>query len=184
MNVSDGTLRFMIETGEIGLDPYSPQLVQPASIDVRLAESFLRFDQSPHDRRSIDTRHPELDEGRRVTIPDGEPFILGAGEFALGATIEKVKLPPGIVAQINGKSSLGRMGLLVHATAGFIDPGFEGTLTLELANLRRRPMLLWPGMRIAQLAYTMLDRAADRPYGHPDLGSHYQGQIEVTGSRT
>jgi dCTP deaminase len=114
--------------------------------------------------------------------PDGT-FVIHPGEFCLGRTLEWVEIPDDIVARIEGKSSIGRLGLIVHATAGFIDPGFSGTLTLEITNLTRIPIKLYPGLPIAQLSFMGLDRAAERPYGHPDLGSHYQGQVEATESR-
>jgi dCTP deaminase len=105
------------------------------------------------------------------------------GEFVLGTTVEWVELPDDIVARIEGKSSLGRLGLIVHATAGFVDPGFRGTLTLDITNLTRVPIVPWPGKPIAPLSFMALDRAAARPYGHPELGSHYHGQVEATESR-
>ncbi|HEY0345591.1 MAG TPA: dCTP deaminase, partial [Solirubrobacteraceae bacterium] len=119
----------------------------------------------------------------RVAVPAGESFVIHPGEFVLGATEEHVTLPDDIVARIEGKSSLGRLGLIVHATAGFVDPGWKGTLTLEITNLTRVPIKLWAGKPIAQLSFMTLDAPALRPYGHPDLGSHYHGQIEATESR-
>jgi len=118
-----------------------------------------------------------------VQIEDTASFVIHPGEFVLGSTVEWVELPDDIVARIEGKSSLGRLGLIVHATAGFVDPGFSGTLTLEITNLTRVPIILWPGKPIAQLSFMALDQAAERPYGHPDLGSHYHGQLEATESR-
>jgi len=116
-------------------------------------------------------------------IEEDEPFVIHPGEFCLGRTLEHVTLPDDIVARIEGKSSLGRLGLIVHATAGFCDPGWRGTLTLELNNLTRVPIKLWPRLLIAQLSFMTLDQAAERPYGHEALGSHYQGQVAATESR-
>ena len=118
-----------------------------------------------------------------MEVRDEESFVIHPGEFVLGRTLEYVELPDDVVARIEGKSSLGRLGLIVHATAGFVDPGFSGTLTLEITNLTRIPIKLWPGLPIAQLSFMALDRSAERPYGHPDLGSHYHGQLEATESR-
>jgi dCTP deaminase len=118
-----------------------------------------------------------------VEIADDESFVIHPGEFVLGRTLEHVELPDDLVSRIEGKSSVGRLGLIVHATAGFVDPGFKGTLTLEITNLTRVPIILWPGKPIAQLSFMTLDRPAERPYGHPDLGSHYQSQVDATESR-
>ena len=118
-----------------------------------------------------------------VRIEEDQSFVIQPGEFVLGTTMESVEMPDDLVARIEGKSSLGRLGLIVHATAGFVDPGFKGNLTLEITNLTRVPIVLWPGKPIAQLSFMALDQAAERPYGHPDLGSHYQSQAEATESR-
>ncbi len=118
-----------------------------------------------------------------VEVPDGEPFVLHPGEFALGHTSETLGLPDNIVGIVNGKSSLGRLGVQVHATAGFVDPGFEGVIVLELSNVSTLPILLRPGMKVAQMVFQHLDRSAERPYGHPDLGSKYQGQRGAVSSR-
>ncbi len=179
--LSDGTIRRLVEAQRIVIDPWDPDAVQPASIDLRLGRSFRVF----HNHRvtAIDLRDPPTNLTEQVTIDDDEPFVIHPGEFVLGRTLEYVEIPDDIVARIEGKSSLGRLGLIVHATAGFCDPGFRGTLTLELANLTRVPIMLRAGAKIAQLSFMTLDRAAERPYGHPDLGSHYHGQIEATESR-
>ncbi len=179
--LSDGTIRRLIEDGTIKVDPWDPTLVQPASIDLRLGNSFRVF----HNYRAsaIDLREPPRNLTEPHTIEQDEPFVIHPGEFCLGATLETVSLPDNIVARIEGKSSLGRLGLIVHATAGFCDPGWHGTLTLELNNLTRVPIKLWAGLPIAQLSFMALDAPAERPYGHADLGSHYQGQIEATASR-
>ena len=180
--LSDGTIRRLVEEGAIVIKPWNPELVQPASIDLRLGDTFRVF----HNHRApvIDLKDgpPQgPDRGGQATPEDG--FVIHPGEFCLGRTEEWVELPDDVVARIEGKSSLGRLGLIVHATAGFIDPGWKGTLTLELNNLTRVPIKLYPGLLIAQLSFMGLDRAAERPYGSADLGSHYQGQVAATESR-
>jgi dCTP deaminase len=179
--LSDGTIRRLVDAGRIRIDPWDPGLVQPASVDLRLGSTFRVF----HNFRvaAIDLRDPPTNLTEQITAADGEPFIIHPGEFCLGRTLEHVELPDDIVARIEGKSSLGRLGLIVHATAGFCDPGWKGTLTLELNNLTRIPIRLYPGLPIAQLSFMTLDRPAERPYGHAELGSHYQGQVEATESR-
>lgn len=156
-------------------------MVQPASIDLRLGDSFRVFHN--HRATAIDLRDPPVNLTEEVVVAPGEAFAIHPGEFCLGRTLEWVRIPDDIVARIEGKSSLGRLGLIVHATAGFCDPGFEGTLTLELNNLTRVPILLYPEQPIAQLSFMALDRPALRPYGSPGLGSHYQGQRAATESR-
>jgi dCTP deaminase len=179
--LSDGTIRRLVEDGRIRVDPWDPAMIQPASIDLRLGDSFRVF----HNHRvtAIDLRDVPTNLTEEVKVADGESFVIHPGEFCLGRTLEWVELPDDVVARVEGKSSLGRLGLIVHATAGFVDPGWKGTLTLELNNLTRVPIKLWPGLPIAQLSFMALDRAAERPYGSPDLGSHYQGQVAATESR-
>jgi dCTP deaminase len=179
--LSDGTIRRLVREGRIRIDPWEERLVQPASVDLRLGSSFRVF----HNHRitAIDLREPPENLTEQVLAVEGAPFVIHPGEFCLGRTEEWVELPDDVVARIEGKSSLGRLGLIVHATAGFIDPGWKGTLTLELSNLTRVPIKLYPGLLIAQLSFMGLDRAAERPYGSPDLGSHYQGQVAATESR-
>ncbi|MGD1051133.1 MAG: dCTP deaminase [Solirubrobacteraceae bacterium] len=179
--LSDGTIRRLVADGTITIDPWDPELVQPASVDLRLGNSFRVF----HNHRisAIDLREVPANLTEPITVAEGEPFVIHPGEFCLGATLEYVGLPDDIVARIEGKSSLGRLGLIVHATAGFCDPGWHGTLTLELNNLTRVPIKLWAGLPIAQLSFMTLDAPAQRPYGHAGLGSHYQGQVEATESR-
>ena len=179
--LSDGTIRRLVSEGRIRVEPWDDGMVQPASVDLTLGNSFRVF----HNHRvtAIDLREPPTDLTEQVTIGEDEPFVIHPGEFCLGRTAEWVELPDDIVARIEGKSSLGRLGLIVHATAGFCDPGWKGTLTLELANLTRVPIKLWAGLPIAQLSFMTLDRPAEVPYGHPDLGSHYHGQVEATESR-
>jgi dCTP deaminase len=179
--LSDGTIARLVGEGRIRIDPWDEGLIQPASVDLRLGDSFRVF----HNHRitAIDLREPPRELTEQVSPPPGEPFVIHPGEFCLGRTLEHVELPDDIVARIEGKSSLGRLGLIVHATAGFCDPGWKGTLTLELNNLTRVPIKLYPGLPIAQLSFMTLDAPALRPYGHEDLGSHYQGQVEATESR-
>ncbi len=179
--LSDGTIRRLVEAQRIKLDPFDASLIQPSSIDLRLGDSFRVF----HNHRvtAIDLREPPTNLTEEVVVGEGEAFVIHPGEFCLGRTEEWVELPDDVVARIEGKSSLGRLGLIVHATAGFCDPGWRGTLTLELANLTRIPIKLYPGLLIAQLSFMALDRAAEKPYGSPELGSHYQGQVAATESR-
>jgi dCTP deaminase len=179
--LSDGTIRRLVDEGRIRIEPWDAGMVQPASIDLRLGASFRVF----HNFRvpAIDLADPPQGLTEHVEIADGESFVIHPGEFVLGRTEEYVELPDDLVARIEGKSSIGRLGLIVHATAGFVDPGFAGTLTLEITNLTRVPIVLWPGKPIAQLSFMTLDAPAQRPYGHPDLGSHYHGQIDATESR-
>jgi dCTP deaminase len=179
--LSDGTIRRLVAEGRVRIEPFDDAMVQPASIDLRLGSSFRVF----HNHRigAIDLADPPKNLTEHVVIDDGDSFVIHPGEFVLGTTQEYVELPDDIVSRIEGKSSLGRLGLIVHATAGFVDPGFKGTLTLEITNLTRVPIILWPGKPIAQLSFMALDRPAERPYGHPDLGSHYHGQVEATESR-
>jgi dCTP deaminase len=179
--LSDGTIRRLVDEGRIRIDPWDPELVQPASVDLRLGDSFRVFHN--HRASAIDLRRPPENLTEEVVVPAEESFVIHPGEFCLGRTLEWVELPDDIVARIEGKSSLGRLGLIVHATAGFCDPGWKGTLTLELNNLTRVPIKLYPGLLIAQLSFMSLDKPAERPYGSADLGSHYQGQRAATESR-
>jgi len=210
MYLSDGTLRRLHAEEILRIEP-TPEddCWQPASIDLTLGSEFKGFrstdepyspvTQSVHcyevspcgssartywRKQFLDTRTPPIPEQlREWTVEEGKPFGLGPGRFVLGTTQERVGLPGWLLARIEGKSSLGRLGLMVHVTAGFIDPGFEGRVTLELANLSPLPILLWPGMKICQLSVAQLDQPALRPYGHPELKSRYQGQQGVTESR-
>ena len=176
--LSDGTIRRLVVEGRIVIDPWDPELVQPASVDLRLGGSFRVFHN--HRTSAIDLREPPTNLTEEISA---EMFVIHPGEFVLGVTEEYVELPDDIVARIEGKSSLGRLGLIVHATAGFVDPGFKGTLTLEITNLTRVPIKLYPGLLIAQLSFMALDAPAERPYGSEALGSHYQGQTAATESR-
>ncbi|MGI8902789.1 MAG: dCTP deaminase [Solirubrobacteraceae bacterium] len=179
--LSDGTILALVAEGRIRIDPWDPGLVQPASVDLRLGDSFRVFHN--HRASAIDLRRPPANLTEEVLVAPEESFVIHPGEFCLGRTLEWVELPADIVARIEGKSSLGRLGLIVHATAGFCDPGWRGTLTLELNNLTRVPIKLYPAMLIAQLSFMALDKPAQRPYGSPELGSHYQGQRAATESR-
>jgi dCTP deaminase len=179
--LSDGTIRRLVAEGRLIVEPWDESLVQPASVDVRLGDSFRVF----HNHRvtAIDLRDPPRHLTEEVVVRRGEPFAIHPGEFVLGRTLESVAIPDEVVARIEGKSSLGRLGLIVHATAGFVDPGFRGTLTLEITNLTRVPIQLYAGLPIAQLSFMALDAPAERPYGSAELGSHYQGQEAATESR-
>ena len=179
--LSDATIRELVGAQKIKIEPWDVANVQPASVDLRLGDSFRVFHN--HRATSIDLHDPPANLTEEVLIPEGDAFVIHPGEFALGRTLEYVEIPDDIVARIEGKSSIGRLGLIVHATAGFCDPGFQGTLTLELNNLTRIPIRLYPGLPIAQLSFMTLDRPAARPYGSPGLGSHYQGQTAATESR-
>ncbi len=181
MILSDGSIRKALESGRIGIDPLADGSIQPSSIDVRLAASFRVF--ANHRYPVIDVRQEQPDLTELLDVPDGEPFVLHPGEFVLGATHERITLGDDVVARLEGKSSLARLGLVIHSTAGFIDAGFDGDVTLELSNVATLPILLYPGMRIAQLAFFELDQPAERPYGAGAAGSKYQGQRGPTASR-
>lgn len=182
MLLSDRDLKAAIKSGVLGVNPLDPARIQPASIDVLLADTFRVF--HSHRHTHIDPRRPQPELAEKVRTHPGDPFILHPGEFALGSTVETVRLGPEHAADIAGKSSLGRLGLLVHATAGFVDPGFHGQITLELSNVATLPILLWPGDPIGQLRVYPLSSPCERPYGTPGLGSRYQGQSGPTPSRT
>lgn len=181
MILSDKTIRQQIAENRLGVTPYDPALVQPCSLDVRLGRQFrlMRNSRATH----IDPFDVPDDLMEPVEASDTEPFILHPGEFALAHTLETVTLPDNLVGVVNGKSSLGRLGLLIHATAGYVDAGFHGEVVLELSNIATLPIELTPGMKIGQLVFQFLDQPAERPYGHPDLGSKYQGQHGAVGSR-
>lgn len=182
MLLSDRDIRAQIEAGRIGLDPLNMELIQPSSMDVRLDRFFRLFDN--HKYPFIDPREQQDDLTRFVEVAADEPFILHPGEFVLGSTFEFVSLPDDIAARLEGKSSLGRLGLLTHSTAGFVDPGFQGHVTLELSNVATLPIKLWPGMKIGQLCFFQLSSASENPYGSAKYGSRYQGQRGPTASRS
>ena len=181
MILSDRDLRAEIEAGRLVIDPYDPTAMQPSSVDLRIGADFRVF--ANHRHPYIDVRKPMEDLTELVTASEEEPFILHPGEFVLGTTVERVRLGPELVARIEGKSSTARLGLLIHSTAGFVDAGFDGNLTLELSNVANLPIAIYPGMRIGQLAVFRLSSPAERPYGSEDLGSKYQGQEGPTASR-
>jgi dCTP deaminase len=166
----------------VGLDPLDLGMVQPSSVDVRLDRFFRLFDN--HKYQHIDPAVDQPDLTRLVEVDAMESFVLHPGEFVLGATYEAVTLPDDIAARLEGKSSLGRLGLLTHSTAGFIDPGFSGHVTLELSNVATLPITLWPGMKIGQLCFFRLSSPAEHPYGSDKYGSRYQGQRGPTASRS
>ena len=182
MLLSDRDIRAELESGRVRLDPYEPAMVQPSSIDVRLDKLFRLFDN--HKYAVIDPAEEQPDLTHFVEVPSGEPFVLHPGEFVLGSTYEQVTLPDDVAARLEGKSSLGRLGLLTHSTAGFVDPGFSGHVTLELSNVATLPIKLWPGMKVGQLCFFRLSSAAEQPYGSTATGSRYQGQRGPTASRS
>ncbi|MFO7244728.1 MAG: dCTP deaminase [Actinomycetes bacterium] len=182
MLLSDRDILAEIESGRVRLDPYEPSMIQPSSIDVRLDKFFRVFDN--HKYAAIDPAVEQPELTRLVETKSGEPFILHPGEFVLGSTYESVGLPDDIAARLEGKSSLGRLGLLTHSTAGFIDPGFEGNVTLELSNTATLPIYLWPGMKIGQLCFFRLSSPAENPYGSATYGSRYRGQRGPTASKS
>jgi dCTP deaminase len=179
--LSDRTIRAEIDAGRIVFDPYDPGLIQPSSVDMRVDRRFRVFHSSRHPY--IDVRKPMDDLTELIEVPEDQPFILHPGEFVLGQTLERVRLPVDIVARLEGKSSLGRLGLLIHSTAGFVDAGFEGNLTLELSNVANLPITIYHGMPIGQISFMRMDAPVERPYGSEEAGSKYQGQTEPTASR-
>ena len=181
MVLSDRTIKSEIESGRIVIDPFDPSLVQPSSIDVRVDNRYRVFHNARYTH--IDVRKPMDDLTELVEVEGGEPFILHPGEFVLGQTLERVTLPDDLVARLEGKSSLGRLGLLIHSTAGFVDSGFSGNLTLELSNVLSLPITIYRGMPIGQLSFMRMDAPVERPYGTVEGGSKYQGQTEPTASR-
>jgi len=182
MLMSDRDIRASIEAGEIGLEPLDMGLLQPSSFDVRLDRFFRLFDN--HKYAYIDPAEDQSDLTRFVEVNSDEAFILHPGEFVLGSTYEFVKLPDNIAARLEGKSSLGRLGLLTHSTAGFVDPGFNGHVTLELANVSNLPIKLWPGMKVGQLCFFQLSSPSETPYGSEKYLNRYQGQRGPTASRS
>lgn len=182
MLLSDRDIKAELDSGRIGLTPSEPEMVQPSSVDVRLDRYFRLFDN--HKYAVIDPAEEQPELTRLIEVDPAEGFILHPGEFVLGSTYEKVSLPDDIAARLEGKSSLGRLGLLTHSTAGFIDPGFEGHVTLELSNVATLPIRLWPGMKIGQLCFFKLSSPAERPYGSGATYSRYLGQRGPTASRS
>ena len=180
MVLADKTIARLLAEGRIEIDPYDPSLLQPSSVDVRVDRFFRVF----HNRRYgfIDVKRELEDLTEQVEIQD-DPFILHPGEFVLGSTLERIRLPDDLVARLEGKSSLGRLGLLIHSTAGFIDPGWDGHVTLELSNVANLPITIYYGMKIGQISFMQLSEPASNPYGSRGLGSKYQGQRGPTPSR-
>jgi dCTP deaminase len=179
--LSDRTIRRLIDEGRILIDPYDASLLQPSSVDVRVDRYFRVF----HNARYayIDVKKPQDDLTELVEVDEETPFILHPGEFVLASTLERIRLPDDLVARLEGKSSLGRLGLLIHSTAGFIDPGWDGHVTLELSNVANLPITIYHGMKIGQLSFVQLSEPAETPYGSDELGSKYQGQQGPTPSR-
>lgn len=182
MLLSDRDLKSEIGAGRFSLDPYDESLVQPSSVDVRLDRFFRVFEN--HRYTHIDPSIQQDDLTKLIETGDEEAFVLHPGEFVLGSTLEVISLPDDLAGRLEGKSSLGRLGLLTHSTAGFIDPGFSGHITLELSNVANLPILLWPGMKIGQLCLFRLSSPAEYPYGSAVYGSRYQGQRGPTPSRS
>ena len=182
MVLSDRSIREALDSGHIVVDPLGEGCIQPASVDIRLDRQIREF--PPPDKYSVVDGLTDLDRVMKsVEIPDPGPYVLKPGEFILANTIENVELPADIVARLEGKSSLARMGLMVHATAGYIDPGFRGQLTLEISNVARARIYLFYEMKISQISFLWMSTPAENPYGSEGLGSKYQGQLGPTPSR-
>ena len=181
MVLSDRAIRRLVEDGRIGIEPYDATLMQPSSLDVRVDRLFRVFRNSRYPYIDVKLEQEELTE--LVEVAADEAFILHPGEFVLGSTLERVRLADDLVARLEGKSSLGRLGLLIHSTAGFIDPGWDGHVTLELSNVANLPITIYYGMKIGQLSFVQLTEPAATPYGAGSLGSKYQGQRGPTPSR-
>jgi dCTP deaminase len=181
MIFSDRSIKEAVAAGRISITPYDQAMVQPSSVDLRCDTGFRVFEN--HRYPLIDPKAPQDDLTKAVTATPDQPFVLHPGEFVLGSTLEILGLADDIVARLEGKSSLGRIGLLIHSTAGFIDPGFKGQVTLELSNVANLPIAIYPGMKIGQVSFYELSTPADNPYGSPGAGSKYQGQTGPTPSR-
>ena len=182
MLLSDRDILAEVTEGRIALEPWDPAMLQPSSIDVRLDRFFRVFENHRYPHIDPAEEQPELT--RLIEVGDEDAFVLHPGEFVLGSTWEQVSLPATVAARLEGKSSLGRLGLLTHSTAGFIDPGFSGHVTLELSNMATLPVKLWPGMKIGQLCFFRLSSQDQHPYGSKEYGSRYQGQRGPTPSRS
>src|SRR5258705_4526030 len=178
--LSDRDIRPALESGEIVIKPYDAKDLQPSSVALHLARRFRAFRNNRYPY--IDVRNPQPDLTELLTIENDEPFVMHPGEFVLGQTLEWTELPTDLVARLEGNSSLGRLGLLIHSTAGYVDPGWKGNLTLELSNVANLPIALYFGMKIGQISFFKMSSPVDRPYGSKDLGSKYQGQSEPTAS--
>lgn len=182
MVLSDQALREAIASDRLKIAPLDETAIQPSSIDLRLGSVFRVFINQTDTH--IDPKRNQPNLTKEIKVSAGASFVLHPGEFVLGGTIETIQMPDDLVGRIEGKSSLGRLGLMVHSTAGYVDPGFRGSLTLELSNHANLPILLWPGMRVSQLSVMQLTSPAERPYGSPGLQSKYQDQVQSTPSRS
>jgi dCTP deaminase len=178
--LSDRDIAAALAAGRMHVEPYDETDLQPSSIDLHLDRSFRVFRNNRYPY--IDVRAPQADLTELLNVADDEPFVLHPSEFVLGQTLEWVELPDDLVARLEGKSSLGRLGLLIHSTAGYVDPGWKGKLTLELSNVAKLPIALYFGMKIGQISFLTMSSPVDRPYGSKGLGSKYQGQSEPTAS--
>src|SRR4051794_14232181 len=181
MILSDRSIREALEDGQIEIDPLDERCIQPSSVDLHLDRYFRVF--LNHTMRVIDVKEDQEELTQLVEVKEDDPFVLHPGEFVLGSTLERVKLPTDLVARLEGKSSLGRLGLLIHSTAGFVDAGWNGQLTLELSNVANLPITLYPGMKIGQISFLKMTTPADVPYGSSAVGSKYQHQRGPTPSR-
>jgi dCTP deaminase len=178
--LSDRDIRAALEGGRLRIKPYDPADLQPSSVDLHMDRAFRVFRNNRYPY--IDVRSPQPDLTELLTVADDEAFVLHPGEFVLGQTLEWIELPDDIVARLEGRSSLGRLGLLIHSTAGYVDPGWKGNLTLELSNVANLPISLYYGMKIGQISFLRMTSPVERPYGSPELGSKYQGQSQPTAS--
>jgi dCTP deaminase len=179
--LSDRDIRAALQSGRVRIDPYDASCLQPSSVDLHLDSEFRVFRNNRYP--FIDVRAPQPDLTELVAVKEDEPFILHPGEFVLGQTLEWIELPDDMVVRLDGKSSLGRLGLLIHSTAGYVDPGWKGNLTLELSNVANLPIALYRGMKIGQISFFKMSSAVERPYGSRELGSKYQGQSTPTASQ-
>lgn len=181
MILSDRTIHEQLDQGRIVIEPFDKECIQPSSVDVRLDRLFRVF--RNHTQRVIDVKEDQEDLTELIEVKDDDAFILHPGEFVLGSTLERITLPDDIVGRVEGKSSLGRLGLLIHSTAGFVDAGWDGYLTLELSNVANLPVTLYPGMKIGQISFMQMTTSAENPYGSSAIGSKYRGQRGPTPSR-
>ncbi|HEX2194765.1 MAG TPA: dCTP deaminase [Candidatus Limnocylindria bacterium] len=180
MVLSDRDIRAEVEAGRIVIDPYLPDAVQPSSVDLHLDRRFRVFRNNRYPYIDVRVEQPDLTE--LVEVDGDDPFILHPGEFVLGSTFERIALPNDVVARLEGRSSLGRLGLLIHSTAGYVDPGWDGNLTLELSNVANLPITLYDGMKIGQISFQRLSSPVDVAYGDERIGSRYRGQRDPTAS--
>lgn len=181
MVLSDKTIRELVKSKKLLIFPFDPQLIQPSSYNLRLANKFRIFKNAQ--QAFLDVREPVADFMEEITIKDDQPIIIHPREFILGETVEYFEIPNDLVGRLEGKSSLGRLGIIIHSTAGYVDPGFRGTLTLEISNLANIPIKLYPKMKIAQMSFHYMSTPAETPYGSKVLGSKYQGQKGPTESK-